>query len=134
MGIKAEKTIEQKKEITKFTTVASGAVQFPPLFHGGIFAILDAGDHHRELEVINAQKKCYAYARDAGFNTAGTSAVAMNLDTKVIRFVAIATDIVTGDVGIMLNGNIKTRGPRTEIESMLSDLTDFSREQNRLFA
>ena len=134
MGVKAEKTISEGKEGIVFSTIASGSATAPALFSGAVFSILDAADHHRELEIANGQMKCYDFARELGFDNAGTGAVAMNIHTGVLRVVALFSELVTGDIGIMLNGNIKDEGPRNEIKSMLDQLTDYSRENRRLAA
>jgi len=133
MGVKAEKTVIGSKITTVFTTIATGAATSPPTGKGAVFTILEAADHHREVEVLNAHKACYAFAREFGFDSAGTAAIAMNLDSKVIRIVSIFTELVTGDVGIMFNGTIKTAGPRVELDSMFGNLSAYSREQKRLF-
>ena len=133
MGVKAEKNIHGDKITTVFTTITSGAATSPPLYKAAVFSILEVADHHREVEVMNAQSSCYDFAREFGFDSAATAAVAMNLDSGVIRVVAIFTELVTGDVGIMFNGNIKTAGPRVELHSLIKNLSDYSREQERLF-
>jgi len=131
MGIQATMFIGDKQGATSVAT-DTAAVVFPPLEAVSIAVILAPADNHRLLEVYNRVRKLLDYARDNNlFVGAGAIAIITSL-SGIYRTEAIASNVVTGDIAIMIQGAIKNRGYTNIIDAAHRQLLNAMREEGSL--
>ncbi len=136
MGIQATMTIVDK-ETSIAATVASGAATFPFTDQISIVSILPTADLHRLADVQRAVEICIDYARDNNLYV-GTSQiyVVTTLDggRNAVRTNNVATEVVTNDVGIMINNFEIQKGSRNIMDNAHKQLLDWMNENDRLVA
>jgi len=136
MGVQAFQFIGDKKGRT-YAVVASGAALYPNFGEVSIVSILPAPDLHRSGEVQRAIMYCLEYARDNDlYTSAGSISVVTSLDggKSAVRTEAIAANVVTNDVGIMITGSTRNDGGTNITYEAHRQLIDGSREDERLVA
>ncbi len=135
MGVRIQRVLTDRKESTVITTVASGGFTFPPTGSIAVLSVLEGDDVNRFADIERAMHDCYEYLRDNNlYDSPSGVAFVRNLnDAKrgVVQRV-LSNTIVTGDVGVMLIGNIRTQGKSTILISAYKQLIDYAREQGRL--
>lgn len=136
MGVQATMTIGDKKGSVA-VPVASGAATFPSTFQVRVVSILQASDSHRLADIQRAVVICIEYARDNNLYV-GTSPmyVITTLDggKSTIKFNNVASEIVTDNVGIMINNFEIQKGSRNIMDNAHQQLLDWMRENQRLVA
>ncbi len=135
MGIKAQRVLTQRKDNTAFTIINSGSVTFPPTDSIAVISLLEGNDVNRFADIERAMHDAYEFIRDNNrYGSPSGVAFVRNLDDAKRDVVerVISSSIVTGDVGVMLIGNIREGGNTTIVESAFRQLIDYAREQGRL--
>ncbi len=136
MGVQSTMTIGDKQG-SAAVTVASGAATFPSTFQVRIVSILPAADLHRLADIQRAVQICIDYARDNNLYTGGASiyvVTTLSGGKVAIRTGAVASAVVTNDVGIMVNNFESAKGARNIMDNAHKQLLDWMNEQDRLAA
>lgn len=136
MGYKTEIIIGQSKHQAITSAVGSGAVTSPPSRGIAIVSMLDASNSHRENEVKNTLIDLINYVRENNLyqgNGLGIFKTTLEGGRNGIVQDDIASQIVTGEVAIMVNGVLMDLGENTTvIESRFKQLIDVARERGQL--
>jgi len=136
MGVQATMIIGDKKA-SAAATVASGAATFPITNQVSVVSILPAADSHRLADIERAVEICIDYMRDNNlYGGASPLYVVTTLDggRNTVRTNNVATEVVTNDVGIMINNFERAKGSRNIIDNAHKQLLDWMRENERLVA
>ncbi len=134
MGVQAIMTIGDKKG-SVVNTVATAAAVFPSTFEVSIVSILPTADLHRLADIQRAVKLCIDYARDNNLYGGGSQlyvVTTLNGGKAAIRSNNVANEVVTNDVGIMLNTFEIAKGSRNIMDNAHRQLLDWMNEQDRL--
>jgi hypothetical protein len=135
MGVKVERILNERKGNSVITTVASGAVTSPVPFSIAIVTMLEGADINRLEEIQDALIGCIEYAREnALFVGSGTTSFITTLSggKRATIVEGVASNIVTGQLGIMIHGTVRNQNKTGILETAYKQLIDFMREQGRL--
>jgi hypothetical protein len=136
MGMKAERILNNRKENVAITTVASGEVTSPASGASiAIVSILEGADTQRFADIERSITRCYEYLREKNlYNSAGALAIVMNINDAKRDVIerGIMSNIVTGDVGVLITGTTRERGRTLIVESAFRQIIEFVRQEGRL--
>lgn len=126
MGIQATMPISGKKNAT-VATIISGGATYPPV---GNVRIVSLAEDHRAMETREGIIDCINYARDNDLHTsAGSVAIVVDINgRRQIQVVAIASNVVDGQVGIMLVGQERSKGKTMILDNAHRQLLDWVSE------
>lgn len=136
MGVQATMKIGDKVDALA-VSILSGEATYPGTDEVRIITILAAADEHRLADIQRAVMLCIDYARDNNiYTSSGSIAIVTNLNSGKagVRREGIATNVVTGDVGLMVGGTVRNKGGRNITDDAHKQLLDWMNEQNRLAA
>jgi len=134
MGVQATMTIGQKAGATA-QAISTGTASYPSFDEVRIIGIPATNDSGRLADIHRTIRLVIDYVRDNKlFIGAGAAGYLTSLDAGKagIRSISIATEAVTNDFGIMVNGAVKGRGNRLDTENAHRQLLDWMRENQRL--
>lgn len=136
MGVQALMSFHNKRTVS-IVTRASGTAIYPGFGVVSTVSILPAADLHRIGEVERCVMYCLEYARDNNiFVSSGSISIVTTLDggKNGIVEIPIATNVITGHVGIMITGTVRDNGGTLITYEAHRQCLDAMREQGRLAA
>ncbi len=134
MSVQAIMSIHDKRSASA-ASVASGEALYPASSEVSIVSMPAVADEHRLADIQRAVEICIDFARDTNqFGSSGSTSIVTSLNggKAAIRVELIATNVVTGDIGIMITGSVRNKGSRNITEEAHKQLLDWMNENGRL--